>query len=116
MTHASGIFSIDLERVLVALQIDLLALRVDFMLAVLLVPFGHGRILVHVLDDFAPADARVIGAEADLALLRGIGNDAHLGAAEVVIKQVLEPHAGDEEEVPRVGLAPLDGVFIVAVR
>jgi hypothetical protein len=57
---------------------------------------------VHLLDDVAPAHARVVGAEADLAFLRGVGDDALLGAAEVVVEQILEPHAGDEEEVPAV--------------
>ena len=30
----------------------------------------------------------------DLALLRAVRDDAHLGAAEVVVEEVLEPHAG----------------------
>ena len=65
---------------------------------------------MHLLDDVAPAHAGVVGAEADLALLRGVGDDALLGAAEVVVEEVLEPHAGDEEEVPAVGAALLDVV------
>ena len=63
---------------------------------------------MHLLDDVAPAHARVVGAEADLAFLRGVGDDALLGAAEVVVEEVLEPHAGDEEEVPAIGAALLD--------
>ncbi len=32
------------------------------------------------------------------------GNDAHLGAAEVVVEEVLEPHPADEEDAPVVAL------------
>src|SRR2546423_2470984 len=100
---------------LVGVEIDLLTLGVDFMLAVRLVPLGDGRILVHVLNDFAPAYAGVIGAEGDFALLRRIRNDAHFGAAEIVIEKILEPHAGDEEEVPWI-LAALHGVVKLTIR
>ena len=41
----------------------------------------------------------------------GVRNDAHLRPPEVVFKQVLEPHAGDKEEVPRVAAA-LQSVLI----
>src|SRR5947209_5178084 len=92
----------------VVVERDFLALREDFVPPVLPVPLRDGRVLVHLLDDVAPADAGVVGAETDLALLRAVGNDAHLGSAEVVIEQVLEPHARDEEEVPAVGAAGLD--------
>ena len=110
------VVSINLQRVLVALQVDVLAFGVDFVLAVRLVPLGHGRVLVHVLDDLPPSHAGVVRAEADLALLRGVRNDAHLGAPEVVIEQILEPHPRDEQEVPRIALAALHGVFIRALR
>jgi hypothetical protein len=61
--------------------------------------------------------ARVVRAEGNFALLRGVGDDAHFGAAEVIVEEVLEPHAGDEEEVPRIfRLAPLLGVLEGAVR
>ena len=80
----------------------LLAAGEDLVAAVLLVPLGQRGGHVHLLNDVAPADAGVVGAEADLAFLRGVGNDALLGAAEVVVEQILEPHAGDEEEVPAV--------------
>src|SRR5258708_4406377 len=66
------------------------------------IPLGECRCHVHLLDDVAPADARVVGAEGDFTLLRGIRDDAHLGAAEVVVEQILEPHPGDEQEVPAV--------------
>ena len=63
---------------------------------------------MHLLDDVAPADAGVVGAEGNLTLLRGIRDDAHLGAAEVVVEQILEPHARDEQEVPAIRAAYLD--------
>src|SRR6201992_4357109 len=74
----------------------------------LLVPLGEGGGHVHLLDDVAPAHAGVVGAEADLTLLSGVGDDALLGAAEVVVEEILEPHAGDEEEVPAVSAALLN--------
>src|SRR5450759_1829039 len=54
------------------------------MLPVLLVPLGHRRRLVHPLDDVAPARAGVVRAEGDLTHLRRVGDDAHLGATEIV--------------------------------
>jgi hypothetical protein len=36
------------------------------------------------------ADAGVVGAEGDFAFLRAVRDDAHLGAAEVAVEQVLE--------------------------
>src|SRR6202042_543785 len=96
------------------LDADLLATGEDLVPAMLLVPLGEGGGHVHLLDDVAPAHACVVGAEADLALLCGVGDDALLGAAEVVVEEVLEPHAGDEEEVPTVAAALCD-VFHGAV-
>ena len=92
------------------LEADLLAAGEDLVTAVLLVPLGERGGHVHLLDDVAPAHAGVVGAEGDLAFLRGVGDDALLGAAEIVIEQILEPHAGDEEEVPAVAAALLDVV------
>src|SRR5271167_2300392 len=115
VANAGGVIGVDLQGVFKALEIDALALGVDFVFAVVLVPLGNGRVLVHVLDDLAPAYARVVSAEGDFALLRGVGNDAHFGAAEVVVEKILEPHAGDEEEVPRI-LAALHGVVDFAIR
>ena len=86
----------------------LLAAGEDLVTAVLLVPLGEGRGHVHLLDDVPPADAGVVGAEGDLPFLRGIRDDAALGAAEVVVEQILEPHAGDEQEVPAVAAALMD--------
>src|SRR5258708_33951822 len=115
MANAGGVISVNFQGVLVALKVDTLTLRVNLMLAGGLVPLGDGRILVHVLDDLAPADAGVVRAERNFALLSGIGNDAHLGAAEVIVKQILKPHAADEEEVPAILLSPLPRIFIGAV-
>src|SRR5579863_2099122 len=115
LADPGSVLGIDKERVLVSLEAHALALGVDLVLAVRLVPLGDGGVLVHVLDNLPPADARVIGAEGDFALLRRIGDDAHFGAAEVVIEQVLEPHAGDKEEVPGVGAA-LEGILVGALR
>src|SRR3954463_11148780 len=77
------------------------------MTAVLLVPLREGRRHVHLLDDVPPADAGVIRAEGDLPLLCRVRNDAALRAPEVVVEQVLEPHAGDEQEVPAIAAALL---------
>src|SRR5215472_6991935 len=43
-----------------------------------------------------------------VAFLCGVRDDALLGAAEVVVVEILEPHAGDEQEVPAIGAALLD--------
>ena len=82
----------------------------DLVPAVLFVPLGERGRHVHLLDDVAPADAGVVRAEGDLAFLRGVRDDALLGAAEIVIEQILEPHAGDEQEVPAIAAALLDVV------
>src|SRR5208283_508598 len=116
VANAGGVIGVNLEGVFVGAEVDGLALGVDFMLAVGLVPLGDGRVFVHVFDDLAPADAGVVGAEADFALLRAVGNDAHFGAAEIVVEEILEPHACDEQEVPRILLAALQGIFVSAFR
>src|SRR5207237_9388489 len=46
----------------------------------------------------------------DLAFWGAVRDDEHLGAAEIVVKEVLEPHAGDKEKVPRVLTTLLDVV------
>ncbi len=116
VAHARSVFGVNLQGMLKALQVDALALGVDLVLSVVLIPLGHGRVLMHVLDDLPPTHAGVVRAEADLALLRRIRNDAHFGAAAIVVEQILEPHPGDEQEVPRIGLPALHGVFVRAVR
>src|SRR5258705_6692406 len=115
MADTGGVFSVNLQGVLVSVEIDLLTLGVDFVLAVGLVPLGDGRVLVHVFDDFAPAYAGVVRAEGNFTLLRGIGDDAHLRAAEIVIEKILKPHASDEEEVPGI-LAALHGIVKLTIR
>ena len=102
------VLHVELQLVADVVHAHLLAAGEDLVAAVLLIPLGEGGRHVHLLDDVAPADAGVVGAEADLAFLRGVGDDALLGAAEVVVEQVLEPHAGDEEEVPAVLAALLE--------
>src|SRR5678815_1714439 len=72
------------------------------MTAMLLIPFRHRRILVHILNNIAPANSRVVGTEGDFTFLCTVRNDAHFSAPEVVVKQVLEPHACDKEEVPTI--------------
>src|SRR5215210_3931673 len=93
------------------IHLDLFALGKDFMTAMLLIPLRDGRVLVHVLDNVSPTDAGVVGAEGDFALLRAVWDDAHLRAAEIVVEEVLEPHARDEEEVPAIGAPLLDVIF-----
>src|SRR5207237_4727835 len=67
--------------------------RVNGMAFVLFVPFFEICSLVHVLDDLTPTNAGVVSAEGNFAFLSAVGNHAHLGAAEVVVEKVLEPHA-----------------------
>src|SRR5882762_6618049 len=114
--NARSVTGVNDQRMLVGAEVDALALGVNLVLSVVLVPLGDGRVLVHVFDDVAPAHTGVVRAEADFALLRAVGNDAHFGAAEIVVEEILEPHAGDKEEVPRVLRAALHGVFIGALR
>ena len=87
-----------------------MAAGVNAMLSILLIPLGDRRCLVHVFDDLPPANPGIVGAEGDLTQLRRIRDDAHFGAAEVVVEQVLKPHSGDEQEIPGVA-APLLDVF-----
>src|SRR5262249_3007500 len=70
--------------------------------SVLLIPLRDGCILVHVLNDIAPADPGVVGTERNLSFLGAIRDDAHLGAAKIVVEEILEPHAGDKQEIPTV--------------
>src|SRR5215204_522778 len=77
----------------------------------LLIPLCHGRVLVHVLDDVSPADTRVVSTEGNLTFLSTVGNDTHLGASEIVVEEILEPHSGDEEEVPTIGTTLIDVLY-----
>src|SRR5260370_39523012 len=96
------------------LQRDRMSTGINTMFAVLLVPLGDSCSLVHVLDDFPPADARVVGTEGNFTELSCIGNDAHLGSPEVVIEKVLEPHSRNQEEIPSFFSPALD-VFLCPV-
>src|ERR1022692_3554862 len=93
-----------------ALQSDFLAAGEDLVLAILLVPLGERSGHMHFFDDVPPADAGIVSTEGDFAFLRRIGNNTLLGTPEIVIEQVLEPHAGDKQEVPTVLPALLDVV------
>ncbi len=83
-------------------QGEVLVLGVDGVAAVGAVPLGDGGVGLHLLEDVPPAGAGVVGAEADLAELGAVGDDAHLGAAEIVVEQILEPHPRHEEDAPLV--------------
>ena len=89
-------------------EFDFLASGEDLVATMLLIPLRHGRVLVHVLDDVSPADSRVVGTEGNLTFLCAVRNDAHLGAAEIVVEEILEPHSGDEQEVPTIRTTLLD--------
>src|SRR5207253_8737223 len=91
-----------------AVELHRFAAGKDFVTAILFVPLRQRRRHVHLLDDIAPADARVVSAEANLAFLRRVRNNTLLGAAEIIIEQVLKPHASDEQEVPAVAAALLN--------
>ena len=60
---ASDVPRIQDEGVVEVVQRNAVAGGVDSMLAVLLVPLGNRRGLVHVLDDLPPADSSVVGTE-----------------------------------------------------
>ena len=97
------------------LHLHILTAGEDFMPPVLVVPFRERGCHVHLLDDVAPAHTGVVGTEGNFTFLRGIRNNALLCAPEIVIEQILEPHAGNKQEVPTV-LAPLDHVINRAIR
>src|SRR5882757_1626321 len=67
VANARGVIGINDQRVFVRAEVDVLALGVNLVLAMVLVPLGHSRVLVHVFDDVAPAHASVVRAEADFA-------------------------------------------------
>jgi hypothetical protein len=95
----------------------------DFVPPVFFVPLGEGGRHVHLLDDVPPTHTRVVSAEGNLAFLRRVRNNALLGAPEVVIEQILEPHSGDEQEVPtirtpllNIGHRAIPGHFAIRAR
>ncbi len=83
-------------------QIDFFTAGKDFVATVFFIPLSDRRILVHVLDDVSPTDAGVVCTERNFAFLRSVRDDAHFGASEIVVEQILEPHSRDKQEVPRV--------------
>src|SRR5437763_10388473 len=88
-----NVLFIQAQIVTVVCQPDFLAASKDFMTAMLLIPLGEGGGHVHLLNNVAPAHTGVIGAEANLAFLRGVRNYALLGAPQIVVLQCLEPHS-----------------------
>src|SRR5262249_3286199 len=109
MLHfVSNDFLAQRHRVLEAVQRDRLAAGDDLMPALVVVPLGQRRRHMPLLDDLPPADACVISAERYLALLRRVRNNALFGPPEIVIEEILEPHAGNEEEIPPVTAPFLD--------
>ena len=77
--------------------------------SVFFIPLAEVRGLVHVLDDLPPANAGVVSAEGDFAFLSAVRNDAHFRAAEIVVEEILKPHALDAEHAPDV--VGISGVF-----
>src|SRR5262245_5649446 len=91
-----------------ALEVDLLPAGKNFVASVLFIPLGERRRHMHLLDDLSPPHTSLTCAKLDLTLLCRIRNDAHFGATEIVIEEVLEPHSRQEEDVPAVTPALLD--------
>src|SRR5687767_11219138 len=85
---------------------NVMAGGVDCVPFVFLVPVGEVCGLVHVLNDLPPAYAGVVSTEGDFAFLSAVRNHAHFSAAEIVVEEVLKPHAFDAEHTPDVA-----GVF-----
>ena len=56
------------------------------------VPLTQIRRFMHILDNIAPTNARVVSAEGDLPFLRSVRNDAALGAAKNLVPQNLQTH------------------------
>src|SRR6266705_7045818 len=69
---------------------------------ILFVPLGQSRSHMHLLDDLTPANTGVVCTERDLTFLSRVRDDALLGAAEVIVEQVLKPHSCYEQKVPPV--------------
>src|SRR5579864_672940 len=89
-------------------EVDAFAAGKNLMPAVLLVPLGQRGGHVHLLDNVPPSHPRVISAEGNLSLLRGVGDNALLCSAEIVVEQILEPHARHEQQVPAVAPSAQD--------
>src|SRR6185436_2368515 len=89
-------------------ELDILATGKNLVSAMLLIPLRDSRVLVHVFNNVPPANTRVVSAEGNLTFLSSVRNDAHLGAPEVVVEKILEPHSCDEQEVPAIRPARCD--------
>src|SRR5262249_32326293 len=107
-TDSSHVSLVQHKSVVVAIERDGMPTGIHTMFSVLLVPFRNSGCLVHVLDDLSPTDSSVISTEGNLTELRRVRNDAHLCASEVVVEEILEPHACDEQEIPRILSTLLD--------
>src|SRR5258708_9030285 len=66
VAHARSVFGVNLQGMLKALQVDALALGVDLVLSVVLIPLGHVRVLMQVLDDLPPTHADLSPSEPNL--------------------------------------------------
>src|SRR5258706_12969375 len=69
---------------------------------ILFVPFGQSRGHMHLLDDLTPAHTGVVSTKRNLTFLSRVRDDALLGAAEVIVEQILKPHSCYEQKVPAV--------------
>src|SRR5580704_10700193 len=77
----------------------------NLMPAVLFVPLAQRGGHMHLLDDVPPTHPGVVSAKRNLTFLRGVGDNALLGPPEIVVEQILEPHARHEQQVPAVAPA-----------
>src|SRR5882672_9156978 len=82
VANAGCVLRVNLERVFVALEIDTLALGIDLVLAVGLVPFGDGGVLLCVFNDLAPPDVRVRGSDPDFGVWGGARGVTRSGSGE----------------------------------
>src|SRR5271167_4504786 len=103
------------QRVRGRFHFYILPARNDLMPSMLLVPLGQCRGHMHLFDNVPPTHASVVSTEGNLALLRGIRNNALLGPPEIVVEQILKPHPRDEQEIPPV-LPPLHHIVDRPVR
>src|SRR5262245_14254826 len=63
LASTGGVLGVDVQAVGLVVEFNAVVIGEDLVAAMLLVPFGDGRVLVHVLDDVSPTDAGVVGAE-----------------------------------------------------
>src|SRR6266404_8598341 len=79
---------------------NFLALCINGVPPVFLIPFRQACSLMHILDNLSPAYTCVIGAKRYLAFLRAVWNNAHLCPAKIVVEQILEPHSLNTKDSP----------------